>query len=56
MFKRLLFGLKISGAKFTRALRKALAAWLLRNVKISLDDILIHSKDLQEHLDIKREY
>lgn len=50
VFKCIPFGFKVARAKFTRGLRNVLGAWLLRKVKIHLDDILIHCSDEEEHL------
>ncbi|XP_029169585.1 uncharacterized protein K02A2.6-like [Nylanderia fulva] len=50
VFKRLPFGLKTAGASFTRAMNKALKNDNLEFVIVYLDDILIASNSLQEHL------
>lgn len=48
--KRLPFGLKTSDASFTRAMNKALQDENLNFVIIYLDDILIASNSIEEHL------
>lgn len=46
------FGTKVAETKFTRGLRKIVGAMLIKTVKINLDDILPHSSDGAEHLEL----
>ncbi|XP_036147363.1 uncharacterized protein LOC118647170 [Monomorium pharaonis] len=50
VFNRLPFGLKTAGASFTRAIRKALGNKCDPFTIVYLDDILIASNSLEEHL------
>jgi len=50
VFKRLPFGLKTAGASFTRAMNRTLHDESLDFVIVYLDDILIASNSLNEHL------
>ncbi|XP_036139609.1 uncharacterized protein LOC118644672 [Monomorium pharaonis] len=50
VFKRMPFGLKTAGASFTRAIRKALGDECDSFTIIYLDDVLIASDTLEEHL------
>ncbi|XP_036144981.1 uncharacterized protein LOC118646382 [Monomorium pharaonis] len=50
VFKRLPFGLKTAGASFTRAIRKALGDKCDSFTIVYLDDILIASNTIEEHL------
>jgi len=50
VFKRLPFGLKTAGASFTRAMNRTLHDESLDFVIVYLDDILIASNSLKEHL------
>lgn len=50
VFKRMLIEFKVAGAKLTRDLQKVLGVRLLRRAEDYLDDILIHSRDEEEHL------
>lgn len=50
VFRRMPFGLKTAGASFTRAMNKALKNDMMDFVIVYLDDILIASNTLAEHL------
>ncbi|KAM0726175.1 Transposon Tf2-6 polyprotein [Formica fusca] len=50
IFRRMLFGLKTAGASFTRAMQKAIGDECDSFAIIYLDDILIASSTLEEHL------
>ncbi|KMQ91056.1 krab-a domain-containing protein, partial [Lasius niger] len=50
VFRRMPFGLKTAGASFTRAMNKALNDETMNYVLVYLDDILIASNSMREHL------
>lgn len=49
-FIRMPFGLKNAPAEFNRVMRQVFANW--KNVEVYMDDIIIHTKTMREHLEL----